>query len=245
MVFGMTNWMTRLPQDTKNKWQTAHTGQPNVMTREAVLRYYSNPKNSSALLNDIVGKRTMIYSMFDGKRTLIRKHNGKPIVIRRISGDGPDSIEYWARRHAVDFHRTLSGNEPEAIIDIDPNSVDMDRVKRVTADISKKVGDIVRNQTIQFSGNRGFYIRGESKSMPAAKNEILKLVKEYVSKNKDVVLTRPASGEIRIDFAPMKRLGTHRAVNSLDMRTGLRSMTVGDLDGFVPSRDALPDAGGK
>jgi hypothetical protein len=226
----------------EKKWDVPHTGSPNVMSRIDVLRYYMRPSVAESIVGGIKNGPAMVYSMFDGGRVLRRKIGDKFINIRRVRGDTPDALEYWVKRHAVEFHRVFTGKEKEGIVDIDPNQVPADRVKAIV----KAVGEVMRKYgkpEIQFSGNRGFYVKVKLKmdSFRKLYNNIKNDLRDRFSGEQGITYTKkPQPGQVRLDLSPMKRLGSYRAPLSLDSRTGLVSGPVADIDKFDRLRDAAP-----
>lgn len=232
----------------KNKWLEQHTGGKGL-TRADVLGHYSREAVARSVLRDISHAPAMVYAHYNGKRILRRKAGSLPIRITKGKGDKPDSLEYWVKRHGVEFHREPDKRNGEIVLDIDPNGVYNKRVKKIVKDLAgiiksdSALGQSMKDGLIvQFSGNRGYYIRGKTGigSVSEVRKRLYPLVERYAKYNRDVVLGKPGKGETRIDMSVMRNGGHHRAIGSIDSRTGLVSRVVGDLDSFDPARDALP-----
>ena len=213
------------------------------LTRRQAIDYYLKSPTAQRLYHDIRGRPVSVYTIYSGRRVLRRKHKGQPIIIDVLRGDKPNSLEYWALRHAVEFHRTPTTGS--VVIDIDPNNVPASRLKQIVADTANQIRD-VGSPEVRFSGGRGYYVLTKGSAKKSFKNlydEVKNRMLDYAAKNKDITVTkRPGPGQTRLDLSPMRRGGTHRAIYSLDARTGLISKPVANLNKFNPIRDAKPPA---
>ena len=188
--------------------------------------YYSNIKIQKRLLAAVGRSAAMLVQQPDDKPFVRRYDNTKPIRLTH------DNLKKYVGEHLKEVHPLYGNQVNQLVVDIDPgHGVSWDKVKSTAAMVAAKLQQApnVGKVTAQFSGGRGFYIRGElphSVAIAKARQLTTDVLRQIVAQNDDMVLKKPGPGEIRLDTTTFHRKGSLRAPWSLNSQTGLVSMPV-------------------
>lgn len=189
--------------------------------------YYSNPKIQKRILDAVGSSNTMLVQHPDDGKPFVRRYdNTKPI---RLTSN---NFKKYVAQHLKEVHPLYGNRVNQLVVDIDPGKgVSWNKVKSTAEIVATRLRQSpgVGKVTAQFSGGRGFYVRGELPkpvSIDKARSLTNDALRQIVAKNDEMVLKKPGPGEIRLDTTTFHRKGSLRAPWSLNSQTGLVSMPV-------------------
>ena len=214
-----------MPKKTKDpkRWQDVIIETPHArLTKQEVYDYYSIPKIQRAILNAAGNRETLVRQSFRPEFMVLRRKSPKGEFIRLT----PNQLEKWKDIRATEFHPTIGKKVKELLVDIDPQEgVSWDRAQRLTETVAKTMQseDDVKNVRVQYSGGRGFYVRGDlDHNMGVDKARVrMRDILNNVAKRPDVTFGIAEPGQTRLDLTPFKYRGSVRAPYSLNAAPGL------------------------
>ena len=220
------------------RWQEVIIDSPFArLTKRDVHEFYATPEIQQALL-DAVGKReAIVRQSFSPERVVLRRKDEKGRFIHLTT----ERLDAWNQKRLTEVHPTFGKKVDTLLVDIDPKEeTPWDKTLRITETAAKALQSHpdVKDVSLQFSGNRGFYVRGQlDKSIGVDRaRHLTQKILGNLSQEPDVSLG--AGGAIRLDTTPLKVRGSVRAPFSLDARTGLVSAPVALKDlGKVKKKD--------
>ena len=224
------------------RWQEVLIKSPfATLTKQEVHDYYRTPEVQQAIL-DAVGKReAVVRQSFSPYEVVLRRKDEKGRFIHL----NPKRLEGWNQKRLTEVHPTFGKKVDTLLVDIDPKKgVPWEKTRQIAETAAKALRshDNVRDVSLQFSGNRGFYVRGhldERIGVDRARN-LTKRILGNLAQRPDVSLG--TKGQIRLDTTPLKVRGSVRAPFSLDARTGLVAAPVKLEDlGKVKKKDFTID----
>jgi len=227
-----------MPKKDPKRWKDVIIQSPfATLTKQEVHDYYSTPEVQQAIL-DAVGKReAVVRQSFAPENIVLRRKDEKGRFIHLT----PKRLEEWNKKRLAEVHPTFGKKVDTLLVDVDPKEgVPWESTKRITETAAKAIRSHpdVRNVSLQFSGHRGFYIRGRlnnSIGVDRARHLTQQILGNLVQRP-DVSLG--TQGRIRLDTTPLKVRGSVKAPFSLDARTGLVAAPVKMEDlGKVKKRD--------
>jgi len=215
------------------RWQDVIIESPHAtLTKQDVHDYYATPAIRRQILNAI---RSTGINESGANETIVRQaftpdHN----VLRRKDHHGsyldlsmPGQYDEWNQQRMVEVHPTFGPKTNVLLADIDPGpDVPWRTTKTIAETIAKNFqGDSdVKAVQVQFSGDRGFYVRGilpEPIDIADARKKVRELT-AGLSARPDVATNKPPKADqIRIDLSPLKNRGSVKAPYSLSAVTGL------------------------
>lgn len=208
------------------RWQEVIIDSPfATLTKRDVYEFYATPEIQRAIL-DAVGKReAIVRQSFSPEKVVLRRKDEKGRFIHLTKGRFDD----WNKKRLTEVHPTFGKKVDTLLVDIDPKKgTPWNRTLRITETAAKALQSYpdVKDVSLQFSGNRGFYVRGKldkSIGVDHARRLTQKILSN-LSQRPDVSFG--TGGSIRLDTTPLKVRGSVRAPYSLDARTGLVSAPV-------------------
>lgn len=225
-------------QKDPRRWDTTLIQSPfATLTKKDIYEYYRTPEVQQALL-DAVGKReAIVRQSFSPERVVLRRKDEKGRFIHLTQ----KRLDGWNQKRLTEVHPTFGKKVDTLLVDVDPKEgTPWDQTLRITETAAKALQSHpdVKDVSLQFSGNRGFYVRGQlDKSIGVDRaRHLTQKILSNLSQRPDVSLG--AGGAIRLDTTPLKVRGSVRAPYSLDARTGLVSAPVDLKDlGKVKKKD--------
>ena len=210
-----------MPKKDPTRWQEVLIRSPfATLTKEEVHDYYRTPEIQQALL-DAVGKREAVLRQnFTPHEVVLRRKDEKGRFIHLTE----KRLRDWNEKRLSEVHPTFGKKVDTLLVDIDPKEgVPWEKTKQIAETAAKtfRSHPDVQDVSVQFSGNRGFYVRGQlnnSIGVDRARN-LTKRLLGNLAQRPDVSLG--TKGRIRLDTTPLKVRGSVRAPYSLDGRTGL------------------------
>lgn len=196
------------------------------MTKQDVFDFYRNREVQKRILDAVGNRETVIRQSFTPQRMILRRKDGGGKLIRL----GRD-YDTWAKRRMTEVHPTFGSQVDFVLADIDPQeNVPWNKAKGITETVAKTMAGHpdVRNVEVQFSGGRGFYVKGRTKK-PMSVDRARRLTQEMlqgVAARPDATFGVAKPDQIRLDTTPLKRRGSVRAPYSLNAATGLVSAPV-------------------
>jgi len=196
------------------------------LTKRDVFDYYQRKDIKNKILNAIKAsdsRETILRQSFSPSHNVLRRkdHQGKLIDL-----SSRPAFDQWAGMRMSEVHPVFGHTTSNLLVDIDPGkSVSWKKVKEMADTVAKTMdsSDDVKNVTVQFSGDRGFYVRGalgQSMGINKAREKVKSLM-SGLSQREDTVMKKPEANQIRLDTSPMKNRGSVKAPYSLSAITGL------------------------
>ncbi|MDD5650085.1 MAG: hypothetical protein PHF86_06680 [Candidatus Nanoarchaeia archaeon] len=203
-----------------------------------VWNYYDGVKNK--LVPELKGHDLfVVMAIRPGSRLYIRRPYDKKTQYIRINS--VDDFEQYHTGKTGEYHITSPTTTDEAIFDIDPgSSATFESLKDIVSqcvDFIKEQKDFKSNPEINFTGKRGFHVKGKLKSkrdISAIRKDVEKRLEEYFKDDDKIVIAtnKPSGSKINIDLSPMKSDGGHIAPYSMRIETGLCCVPVSSLKSF-------------
>lgn len=210
------------------RWQETIIYTPHAsLTKQDVHDYYNRARIRNIIL-DAVGKREAILRQsFNPQHTILRRKDGSGNFIRL----NKERLDEWNQRRMSEVHPTFGAKVDFILADIDPQEkVPWRKTKTIAETVAKTMQSHpdVKKVDVQFSGGRGFYVRGRlGKTVDVDRaRDLSKNVLRGVASRPDVTFGVAAPDQIRLDTTPLKRRGSIRAPFSLNATTGLVSAPV-------------------
>ena len=194
------------------------------MTKQDVFDYYADPAIKKKLLAAVrAGEATILRQNFTPDQVVLRRkdHRGNTIHL-----DSKDVYNTWNQQRMTEVHPVFGKNVDFLLADIDPQKkVPWRKTKALVDTVAKSMlsHNDVKSVNLQFSGGRGFYVRGKlKKEMPVNDaRRLTKKVLESITARPDVTFGVAKPDQIRIDLSPLKNKGSVKAPYSLSAVTGL------------------------
>lgn len=214
--------MPKKKKDPK-RWQDVIIESPHAeLTKQEVFDYYSTKKIQRAILDAAGNRETLVRQSFTPEYMVLRRKGPEGNLIRLT----PKQFERWKNIRTTEFHPTFGKRVKELLVDIDPQEgVSWDRAQRLTETIAKTLQseDDIKKVHVQYSGGRGFYVRGDLERNMDTKRarERMRNILNNLVQRPDVTFGVAEPGQIRLDLTPFKHRGSVRAPYSLNAATGL------------------------
>lgn len=215
-----------MPKDPK-RWDETIIKSPFAsLTKRDVYDYYQRPGVRNKILDAIRApgtEETILRQSFSPDRTILRRkdHQGELIDLRKAR-----DFNTWAKLRMSEVHPVFGKQTNILLADVDPGEkVPWSKTKSIAETIAKTMSGAegVKDVQVQFSGDRGFYVRGimsAKMDTNAARSKVKDLMQGLVQRP-DVTLGKAQANQIRIDTTPLKNRGSVKAPYSLSARTGL------------------------
>lgn len=227
--------MTKDPK----RWQEVIIDSPFAkLTKQDVYDYYQRSDIRNKILDAVRApgtEETILRQSFSPGRTILRRkdHQGDLIDLRKSK-----DFNTWAKLRMTEVHPVFGKQTNILLADVDPGeNVPWKKTKSIADTIAKTMSGAegVKDVQVQFSGDRGFYIKGimsEKIDINDARNKVKDLMDGLVQRP-DVTLEKAKVDQIRIDTTPLKNRGSVKAPYSLSAVTGLVAapVTLKDLLG--------------
>lgn len=215
-----------MPKDPQRWQEVIIDSAYGKLTKQDVHDYYQRSDIKNKILSAIKATgspETILRQSFSPGHTVLRRkdHQGNLIDLSR-SKDFND----WAKLRMSEVHPVFGKKTNMLLADIDPGEkVPWNKVKSIADTVAKamNVADDVKDIQVQFSGDRGFYVKGIL-NQAIDVNEARGKVKDLMSglaQRPDVTLGKAKVDQIRIDTTPLKNRGSVKAPYSLSAVTGL------------------------
>lgn len=193
-----------------------------TLTKKDVFDYYANPAIKNKIMRSAGGGETIVRQSFSPGQDVLRRKDSAGDLIQMTSA----KFDELNDQRMSEVHPTFGKKVDFLLADIDPKGkVPWQQTKAIAETIAKtmQTHPDVKKVNVQFSGNRGFYVKGMlGKQMGVdSARALTKSVLDGVARRPDVTFGVPRSGQIRIDTTPLKNRGSVKAPFSLDARTGL------------------------
>lgn len=212
-------------------------------TRHEIAEYYSDPQVRQALLAQLRDQPVMaVQSLASGKKIVRRHIQGEPIQISRADFKGDTSdLGWFTDRRFAEFHPVVGDRTDKVWVDVDPGpNRTTESLKPLVKEVITTVRKLpdVKDVQLAYSGGRGFHVRGMLK-----KPEDTDLMRTALTNQlrrdfpqDDVVFKKPKGKQVRLDTSTLKRTGSIRALQSLNVDTGRVAvpLTTKELDAFKP-----------
>lgn len=230
----------------EDRWDTVLISGPGGdLTKKDIFQYYSDPQVANQIMEQLRDRPVVMRQTMDRSNTFLRRPD---ITKHEKNSDDPKDLQYWTERRATEFHQGFQEKDDRLVIDLDPGSnVSFDQTKKVTDKIEKILSNQheVQDTSIQFSGNRGFYVWGylsNKQDINSIRRKMQRIFDQFNSLAETPVTTkeRTDANQIRIDLTPLKEKGSVKADGSLDQRSGYISKKIPktQLYTFDPDSDA-------
>lgn len=193
-----------------------------TLTKKDVFDYYNTPAVKNQIMRATNGGETLVRQSFKPGQDVLRRKDPSGNLIQMTS----KTFDTLNDQRMSEVHPTFGKKVDFLLADIDPKGkVPWQKTKAIAETIAKtmQTHSDVKKVNVQFSGNRGFYVRGmlgKQIGVDSAR-ALTKKVLDGIGKRPDVTFGVPQSGQIRIDTTPLKYRGSVKAPMSLDARTGL------------------------
>jgi len=215
-----------MPKDPK-RWQEVIIDGPfGKLTKQDVYDYYQRPDIKNKILGAIRAsgsEETILRQSFSPDNSVLRRkdHQGELIDLRKAK-----DFNTWSKLRMSEVHPVFGKTTNTLLADIDPGEkVPWNKVKSIAETIAKTMNtsDDVKDIQVQFSGDRGFYVKGilnQAINVSDARNKVKDLM-QGLAQRPDVTLGVAKPNQIRIDTTPLKNRGSVKAPYSLSAVTGL------------------------
>ena len=192
-----------------------------TLTKRDVAQYYK--KVTPRILENTGENDVMLRQSFAPNKQVLRRKDpaGGYVKLRT-----PQDILRWVNRRTTEIHPVYGRTTDHMLVDIDPGTnVRWRTVKSMAETVAKMLRDDpgVKNVKLQFSGDRGFYVRGytdKQMDIDVARRRVRSILRN-LEKRDDVSFNKPDDNQIRLDTSPFKNMGSVKAPYSLSARTGL------------------------
>jgi hypothetical protein len=218
------------------RWQETIISSPLAsLTKQDVHDYYANPAVRNHILKAVRGTgsgETILRQSFSPERVVLRRKDHKGSIINL---NGKNTFDQWNQMRMTEVHPVFGKTTGSLLADIDPGkNVPWEKTKAIAETIAKTMASDqgMKDVTVQFSGDDGFYVKGLLKKKMDV-NDARKKVKDLMQgiiQRPDVTLSKATSDQIRIDTTPLKNRGSVKAPYSLSAATGLVAAPVSMKD---------------
>jgi hypothetical protein len=189
------------------------------------IEYYSNNALQQKLYDAVKSKPVMTVNDYTGSHVVRRNDDtGSP-----LAATSPKDFQEWARKHMVEVHGVHGKTTKELIVDLDPGkNVSWEETKKLTQAVADKMKSLdgVNDVGVQFSGGRGFYVRGyldTRRMIDNARKSLQEDLGDVLEQQELATLHKPKDDQIRLDISTLHNKGSVRAPYSLNADTGLVS----------------------
>jgi len=200
-----------------------------TLTKKQVFKYYTNPLVKNEILKAVGNREVVVRQSFAPGKDVLRR---KDPFGQLIKFETPKAFKQLTEKRLSEVHPTFGRHVNFMLVDIDPQkNVPWKKTKAIAETVAKtmQMHPDVKKVEVQFSGGRGFYVRGiMNKAIKVDQARALtQKVLGGIAKRPDVTfgVTRSPS-QIRLDTTPLKFRGSVRAPMSLNASTGLVSAPV-------------------
>lgn len=204
-----------------DKWQEVLIDSPyGKLTKQDIYDYYTNPKIKRRLL-ELRGQEIITRQNFDPETIVLRRKDPKGQFLKLT----PKTYEQLVEKRLTEIHPVFGKETDTVVVDIDPGkSVPWNKTKATVQRVAERLQQAlpIKDVTVQFSGNRGFYVKGrlpKKEDIDVVRSRLRRALEQLLSN--EVVAHPPQPDQIRLDLSPMKFRGSYKAPYSLDARTGL------------------------
>lgn len=195
-----------------------------TLTKKQVFDYYTNPLVKNEIMKAVGNREVVVRQSFEPGKDILRR---KDSVGDLIKFETPKQFKDLVGKRLSEIHPTFGRHTNTLLADIDPQkNVPWEKTKSIAETVAKtmKMHPDVKKVEVQFSGGRGFYVKGimdKAIKIDAAR-ALTQKVLHGIAQRPDVTfgVTRNPS-QIRIDTTPLKFRGSVRAPMSLNASTGL------------------------
>jgi len=215
-----------VPKDPK-RWQETLIESPfATLTKQDVHDYYARPDVREQIVKAVRATgsgQTILRQSFSPDRVVLRRKDHKGSLINLA---GKSDLDAWNQQRMTEVHPVFGQTTNTLLADIDPGEkVPWRKTKAVAETIAKTMQSQpdVKDVAVQFSGDRGFYVKGILKKqvdVNDARNKVKSLMLG-LSARPDITLSKATADQIRIDTTPLKNRGSVKAPYSLSAQTGL------------------------
>jgi hypothetical protein len=195
------------------------------LTKKQIYDYFNSIKDKLPF-----GSKIFIVVKTDKGPVLKRNTDGKPMILTE------ELFNEINHGRTVEIHKVIDNkNIDYFFVDIDPREeVPFKKVKQVTKDLYEFLEgwDMVKDLSVQFSGNRGFHILGKLKQkmdVDDLRHTLINLLEEFISTSGYTGLTTGITHDpkmIRLDVSTLKHNGSIKIPYSLSWKTGLIALPV-------------------
>jgi hypothetical protein len=195
-----------------------------TLTKKQVFKYYTNPVVKNEILKAVGNREVVVRQSFSPGKDVLRR---KDPLGHLIKFETPKEFRQLAEKRLSEVHPTFGRHVNFLLADIDPQkNVPWEKTKAIAETVAKtmKMHPDVKKVEVQFSGGRGFYVRGiMDKAIKVDQARALtQKVLHGITKRPDVTFgVTHAPDQIRLDTTPLKFRGSVRAPMSLNASTGL------------------------
>lgn len=200
-----------------------------TLTKKQVFNYYTNPLVKNEILKAVGNREVVVRQSFAPGKDVLRR---KDPLGQLIKFETPKAFKQLTEKRLSEVHPTFGRHVNFMLADIDPQkNVPWKKTKAIAETVAKtmQMHPDVKKVEVQFSGGRGFYVRGiMDKAIKVDQARALtQKVLHGISKRPDVTFgIAHAPNQIRLDTTPLKFRGSVRAPMSLNASTGLVSAPV-------------------
>ena len=200
-----------------------------TLTKKQVFNYYTNPMVKNEIMKAVGSREVMVRQSFEPGKDILRR---KDPLGNFIKFETPKAFKQLTEKRLSEVHPTFGKHVNFMLADIDPQkNVPWEKTKAIAETVAKtmKMHPDVKKVEVQFSGGRGFYVKGiMDKAIKVDQARALtKKVLHGIAQRPDVTLgVTHAPNQIRLDTTPLKFRGSVRAPMSLNASTGLVSAPV-------------------
>jgi len=195
------------------------------LTKKQIYDYFNSIKDKLPF-----GSKVFIVIKTDKGPILKRNIDGTPMV---LTEELFDEINHG---RTVEIHKVIDSKDIDYFfVDIDPREeVSFKKVKQVTKDLYEFLEgwDMVRDLSVQFSGNRGFHILGKLKqkmNVNDLRHTLITLLEDFISSSGYSGLSTGITHDpkmIRLDVSTLKHNGSIKLPYSLSWKTGLVTLPI-------------------
>jgi len=218
-------------------------------SRHDIAEYYTDPQVRQEILSQLRNRPVMAIQSLPSGQKIVRRNlsTGDPIQITKADFSGGESdLGWYTDRRFAEFHPVIGTRTDKVWVDIDPGpNRSTESLKPLVRKVVDSVNQMSNVQDVQlaYSGGRGFHVRGILKKPEDTDSMRVRLTEQLKRDfpEEDVVFQKPKGKQVRLDTSTLKRMGSIRALRSINVDTGRVALPLSlqELDSFNPSDAAL------